>query len=187
MSAPTKLRGGSDSELTRFKRLWPSLSDSAREFWRAEFASDKTQAEIRSLLKSRLKVNLQWDRQLTSFRSWLDDQDLRDDQAERMAENESRIKAEHPDWTLEQVRDEVLKQSYFETLASGDWKLGLATSRQDRGWFVAKTDREKFEFDAAKAALKHAADLKAISSNSKLSDTEKLNAARGKLFGVEGT
>jgi hypothetical protein len=187
MSAPTKLRGGSDSELTRFKRLWPTLSESAREFWREQFVSELTRPQIRALLKSRLKVNLQWDRQLTEFRSWLSDQDLRDEQAARMTENESRIKDDHPDWTLEQVREEVLRQSYFETLASGNWKLGLATSRQDRGWFVAKTDREKFEFDAAKAALKHAAELKVISSNSKLSDTEKLNAARGKLFGVEGT
>ena len=44
--------------------------------------------------------------------------------------------------------------------------------------------RDKFEFDAAQAALKHAAELKTISSNSKLTEAEKVNIARAKLFGA---
>ena len=43
-------------------------------------------------------------------------------------------------------------------------------------------EREKFEFDSAKAALKASAELKAISA-SKLSDVEKIDAARRALFG----
>ena len=46
--------------------------------------------------------------------------------------------------------------------------------------------RDKFQFDAAEAALKHAAELK-VMSVSKLSEADKVNAARKKLFGVEGT
>ena len=42
---------------------------------------------------------------------------------------------------------------------------------------------EKFEFNAAKAALKCAATLKLISSNKNLSEADKVNAARAKLFG----
>jgi hypothetical protein len=45
------------------------------------------------------------------------------------------------------------------------------------------TLREKFEFDAAKACLKMLPELKVISSDSKLSETEKINAVRLKLFG----
>jgi len=45
--------------------------------------------------------------------------------------------------------------------------------------------KNKFEFDAAKAALKCAAELKVISSNKTLSETDKVNAARAKLFGGE--
>lgn len=43
--------------------------------------------------------------------------------------------------------------------------------------------RDKFEFDASKAALAAAATLKIISSNTKLSDVEKIQAARRALFG----
>ena len=43
-------------------------------------------------------------------------------------------------------------------------------------------DRDKFQFDAAKAALAAVAEIKNISA-SKLSDTEKIDAARQALFG----
>ena len=44
-------------------------------------------------------------------------------------------------------------------------------------------DREKFEFDAAKAALAKLPDLKLIASDKSLSDDDKLTAIREKLFG----
>ena len=44
-------------------------------------------------------------------------------------------------------------------------------------------DVDKSQCDAAQAALKHAGELKAIHSDSKLSETEKVNRARQKLFG----
>ena len=43
-------------------------------------------------------------------------------------------------------------------------------------------DRERFEFNAAEAALKAVGELKII-ANSKLSDVERIKAARRKLFG----
>jgi len=45
-------------------------------------------------------------------------------------------------------------------------------------------DREKFEFDAAKACLKELPELKTIASNGKLTQAEKIDAIRRKLFGV---
>jgi hypothetical protein len=125
--------GQPPSELTKLKLLWLSahFADSSRDYWREQFVSARTQADLRKELQSQLRINLASDKQLTAFRSWLDDQDARDRQAERMAENERRLKAEHPDWSLDQVREEVLKQSYFETLAIGDWKLGLKTVAAD--------------------------------------------------------
>lgn len=45
-------------------------------------------------------------------------------------------------------------------------------------------ERDKFEFDAATACLKVLPDLKEISANNKLSQTEKVQAIRLKLFGV---
>jgi hypothetical protein len=44
--------------------------------------------------------------------------------------------------------------------------------------------RDKFEFDAAKACLAQLPQLKVIAGNSKLSESDKINAIRTKLFGV---
>jgi hypothetical protein len=60
--------------------------------------------------------------------------------------------------------------------------LDLRRQAEDRLVQKAKLEREKFEFDAAKAALAQAAQLKTISA-SKLSDVEKIDAARRALFG----
>ncbi len=180
-----KMRGGSDSELTRFKLLWrDSMSESARGFWRELFLSQTTQADIRKQILAKLKIRLDWDKQLCVFRDWEADQVKRAAREERALENERRIIAEHPDWTLDQVRDEVLKQSYFETLAVGDFKLGLATSREHRGVKEQNLAEAKFQFDATKAALAKLDSLKAIRNNSKLSEDEKLEQARLELFGT---
>lgn len=146
MSASTKLRGGSDSELTRFKELWlkPAFAES-RSYWREQFASPRTQTDLRAELLKKLKVHLRHDNQLTAFRHWLADQDARDAQAERMQENERRLTEEHPDWTLDQVREEVLRQSYLETLATGNFKLGLAARKSDLTEQALKFDQEKFK------------------------------------------
>lgn len=63
-------------------------------------------------------------------------------------------------------------------------KSGLDLRRQAEQRLVEKDKlaREKFEFDAAKAALAQAAKLKTISA-SKLSDAEKIDQARLALFG----
>jgi hypothetical protein len=75
-------------------------------------------------------------------------------------------------------------QEQFAEMAIADedpkaWALIQRTAR-DREQL--KFDREKFEFDAAKAALAQAATLKTISI-SKLSDVEKITQARLALFG----
>src|SRR4051812_30862290 len=131
MSAPNKLRGASqgkpESELTKLKAAWRSLSEPARDFWRALFSSDTTQSQIRAQLLTKLKINLTRDNQLTDFRQWLLEQDLRDQEAERQLADEAQILSDHPDWSLDQAREETLKRSYFRSLSTGDFKLGLAT------------------------------------------------------------
>lgn len=145
MSAPKKPRGGSESEVTKFKLLWrDSLPPSAREYWRDQFASTRTQADLRAEIFAKLRINLKRDNQLTSFRDWLADQDLRDRQAERMEENERRIRDAHPGWSLDQVREEVLKQSYYEASATGDWKLGLKTVDKDLKAKAQATEEERY-------------------------------------------
>jgi hypothetical protein len=182
MSAPTKPQ--QEGELPKLKQLWPTLHESVQEYWREQFSSPRSQADIRKELSTKLKINLRWDNQLTKFRGWLGDQDLRDQQAERMQENERRLQQEHPDWSLDKVREEVLRQSYFETLATGDFKLGLKTVKAHQNQEVLALDRAKFEFDAAKSCLAKLPDLKTISTNKTLTETQKVEQIRLKLFGV---
>lgn len=134
MSKPTKLLGGSDSEISRFKMQWrDSMSESAREYWRELFSSDTSQAEIRKLIFAKLKIKLDYDKQLNRFRDWELNQQERNLQAERMREDERQLIEEHgEDWTLEEIRKEVLKRSYARTLATGDFEgLGLKTVSVD--------------------------------------------------------
>jgi hypothetical protein len=49
----------------------------------------------------------------------------------------------------------------------------------------SETARQKFEFDAAKAVLKHMAELKAITSDSDLSEEERTRRIRERVFGVQ--
>lgn len=210
MKHTPKLRGGSDSELTKLKALWrDSLSDLVRSAWRSRFASTDTQAAIRAEMKTKLKINLSFDSQLTNFRQWVEEQDAMDAEAERQTEEETRLREQHPDWDADRLRTEVINGSLRRALATGDFKgLGLKAVRADQaertGKFQAELEteklklakqaeeraqqefklaREKFEFDAAQAALKHAAELKTIST-SKLSEPEKVNRARQRLFGI---
>ena len=108
MSAPTKLRGGQNSEITRLKALWLTLSDDARSYWQELFVSQVTQAEIRKQLLAKLKINLRFDKQLNAFRDWELEQRARDLEAERQMEDERRALAENPDWTLDEARETVL-------------------------------------------------------------------------------
>jgi hypothetical protein len=177
--------GQPESELSRLKELWRTLSEDARAFWRSRLQSageGNTQPEIRRDILAKLKINLRHNSQLSDFKTWMERQDALDTQAERMQENERRLVVEHPDWSLDRVREEVLRQSYFETLATGDFKLGLKTVRADQNERILELDRAKFEFDAAKACLAKLPDLKAISEKPKLTEEEKTKAIQQILF-----
>ena len=188
MSASTKPRGTNsgkpETALAQLKAVWLRLPEATQDYWREQFCSSRKQSDLRAEIAKKLSVKLPADSKLTYFRDWLDDQDARDKQSERMAENERRIKSEHPNWTLDQVREETLKQSYFEALATGDFKMGLKTVTADVKAKSVTLDREKFEFDASKACLAQLPKLKAISTNKTLSEADKVNQTRQLLFGI---
>ena len=147
MSAPQKPRGGGNSELTRFKILWrDSLTESARDYWRALFVSQATQAEIRKQLSAKLKVQFNRDDQLTAFRNWLGEQDQWDEEGERQMDDERRLREAHPDWDAERLRSEVIAASYRRTLVTGDFKgLGLKTVNTDLKREALAFDKERFK------------------------------------------
>lgn len=146
MNAPKKLRGGTGSELTRFKILWrDSMSESARDFWRALFVSDSTQADIRRQLAGKLQVKFTRDDQLAAFRDWEFQQRMMDLESEQAAEEERRLVEEHPTWTKDQVRDDLLKRFYLRARARGDTELGLETVAADVKVQTLEFDKEKFK------------------------------------------
>jgi len=149
MKAPEKLpRQPADpppGELARLKQVWLGFSDDARACWQDLFASKAKPAQIRKKLLARLGINLRYDAQLNVFRDWELRQRVLDQHGEWMQEIERRLTALHPDWTLDQVREEVLRKAYFVTLACGDFKLGLQTVAQN-------LNAKKFALGEAKAA-----------------------------------
>jgi hypothetical protein len=182
MSAPRKLYGGGNAEATRLKALWPTLADEARECWRSLFLSDTAQSEIRRQLHEKLNINLRHDQQLKRFRNWLDEQDARDEEAERMLEDEQRLTEQFGDTlSSDEVRNRVLKASYARTLARGDFKLGLATALVDLKGKEASLEREKFEELKRKAAK--AEEAMGALGNAELTDEERKLRMR-ELFGV---
>lgn len=107
----------------------------------------------------------------------------------------------------ERLRVKVLNAAKHRALATGDFALGLSAVRVDQaeqtGKFTAQLEMarlglqkqaearaqqefllalEKFQFDAAKKSLEAVKELKTISA-SKLTDVEKIDAARKALFG----
>lgn len=175
-----KLKGGT-SELTRLKELWLTLEEPERDYWRARLVSLKTQKEIRREILEKLKIDLPHDSCLTYFRDWLNRQYERLWQAERMQENEDLLQKEHPDWTRDQLREEVLKRAYHESLNFANFKLGLSTARIDLADKSVQLQWEKFQFDAIKACLKRLPEVQAIAAKD-IPEEDKIYSIRELLF-----
>ena len=78
-----------------------------------------------------------------------------------------------------------LTQTAFELQAAKtkDAKLFIGLRRLRNSERFLNLERDKFQFDAAKACLKQLPALKVISQNKSLDEDAKLNAVREKLFG----
>lgn len=114
--------------MQRMKDVWKRMSDDARDYWREQlFLSHRKLSELRSEILAKFKIQFDYDARLSEFKNWIEDQDARDSHEERMQENERRLKEQHPDWTIDEIRQEVLRQSYLESLGAGNFKQGLAT------------------------------------------------------------
>ena len=179
---PNKLNRQNNHPLADLKSLWRTLSEVARAGCREWLDSDFTPAEIRQELASQLNIKLAYNNQLADFREWEKEQRRLDAEAERQADEDRRILAQHPKWNLELARETLLLRAYARAQIEGDLALGRQILRQDLQLQKLALDRDKFAFNAAQQALRAIAELKAISA-SQLSDVEKIHAARQALFG----
>ena len=177
----TKLRPG-NSEVTKLKGLWLTLSDDARSYWQELFVSPTSQAEIRKLLLAQLKVNLRFDKQLNQFRDWELEQRARDVEAERQLDDERELKSQFgEDWSLDQIREEVLRRSYARALQTGDFAAGRKTIVQDLNVKKVALDERKLLLLEKKAAAFDQA--KEVLGNKDLGEDEKRQRML-QLFGM---
>jgi len=95
-----------------------------------------------------------------------------------------KLQVSRPDWTAAQIQS--VGQSFFTALAleQQDPKQWLMIQQTSLKRDQLALDKNKFEFDATRAALAKLPQLKAISANSKLTEDQKLEQARLELFGV---
>lgn len=148
MNKEPKLRGQTAgqpaSELTRLKELWlkPEFAAS-RDYWLEQFASSRTQADLRAELLKKLKIKLGADKQLTTFRQWTEAQEEKWLLAAKSEERKKELLADG--LTLEEAQDVLLSESAAYCTAARDFKLGLRVSAEISKVKVTSLDEEKFK------------------------------------------
>jgi hypothetical protein len=184
MQQHRKPKAGPPSEMTRLQILWDkSLSDEEKDYWREQLQSELPVPEIRRLILDKLKINLQYNNQFTRFREFVKRRDKRDEAVGQMTDDENALLEQHPDWTLDQVRDEVLKRAYARVYNDGDIPLGLDIVRVHINLKRYLLERDKYELEATQRCYDDLPGLQDIRRDSGLSIQEKLRAIRRKLFG----
>ena len=183
-----KIQGGGGSALTALK------ARCLREFERdkvsstldqiMQWAADEknTNAIIRHRVGEFFNIDLSRDSQLSCFYSWVK-------LTRKTMEREGKIqhwleceKLEHPELSDAELFRRGQRKFNLLAIAEEDPESWVKIQKEQREREQLVLDRQKFEFDAAKLALSAVAQLKTISA-SKLSDVEKIDAARKALFG----
>ena len=129
MNRPRKL-SHPESEVTKLKVLWrDALPEAEQDYWREQFASTRTLLNLREELQSKYNIKLTHNEQLRRFCHWVEDEDLRKEQADDVACD--RAELEGQGLTGKQLRDELVRRMKERALARGDFKLGEAAVRLD--------------------------------------------------------
>lgn len=123
--------------------------------------------------------------------AWLEQQQnnqLIDDWSETM---EAKLREFNPQADQDKVRQFVIAHLIKKAAATSNDKLALAAiDRQQKERSEERADRqfqlelEKFQFSAAEAALKHAAFLIDTRNNKSLTDAQKVQAIRDRMWGT---
>lgn len=99
---------------------------------------------------------------------------------------ESMLEAEraaNPNITQEELDRQGLKLFTLLSIRKRDTKSFVSLQRSQKDRETLRLEREKFEFDAAAAALAKLPELLALTRDTSLSDDDRLEQARLKLFG----
>lgn len=162
MSKPTKLIGTAsgkpETALQKLKAAWLRLPEATQDYWREQFSSSRKQSDIRAELAKKLGVKLPHDSKLTKFRSWLDDQDQRDQIAAESEEDRRRFEQLFPNDTPQQIQEKMLVAFQARALTRGDAGLGkfmLRHSLAERRFAASREDAAKASRSDEEKALEY--------------------------------
>ena len=164
------------------KKLWYRLSDDDQAYWKDLFASPTPGPEIRRQLAAIYGIKLLFDHELARFLRWEHNWQIAVEETERLKDDDLFGRALNPDTSRPAVRDACLVRTYRRAQVTGDFALGLNAIRHDLDIDRAALDEQKFQYDAAAAALKAWAKIQPI-AESNLTWDEKIQELRRALFG----
>jgi len=122
---PATTPGNPFEGIKRLKIIWRnSMSKEDQNYWRSRFNSDVTQKVLRAELLDKLHINLVKDKKLTVFRQWVQDRDKQLAREQKLNECREKLIIEHPDWTTDQVRDELHRRDMEACWLQQDFKEG---------------------------------------------------------------
>jgi hypothetical protein len=151
---------------------------------RFERSPTPTNAQMRERILERFGIRLKRDEQLSKFWPWQWRQAQWDQLGDIVSQDEEMLADKFPHISRDRLRDATIKRMYALADLQKDPKLGLKVMAADLKDKVTTLDRDRFEFDAARACLARLPELKAISTQKGLSENDKVQQIRLKLFGV---
>jgi hypothetical protein len=116
--------------------------------------------------------------------NWQEEQERLEEFNEAAESFREAFARELPSATMEQAHEATLAWLHLKGSASNDQKLMRFVLTELRKARTLSHEREKFQWDAARAALKCLPRLKALASDKSMDEPARLEAARKHLFGV---
>ena len=183
-----------NAPLSRLKR-----SSTEDKNWAFDLGKTMSSAQAREQIKERLGIELNWDAQYATFRSWfwrilqmqrhseLSNEAVR--QFVKVANGASlrayALKRLHamsdmladPKMAMEVVRIELEEEKLRIHREIETQKIAMREKE-------ISLDRERFEWSAAEAAMKAWSDIKIIAADGDMTNAQKIQAVRLKLFGT---
>ncbi len=150
--------------------------------WRSDPAL--TTAAARQRLAERFAIQLHRDRQLSSFWKWQLGQAAVDTIKDIMEWDEDELQRRFPNITRDRIRDIVIKRGYAIAEMKEDLPLSLRVAAEDRRDRYLSLTIERWQLDVAAAAMAVLPQLREIVESDGLSEDEKLDQMRRRMFGV---
>ncbi len=115
------------SEVTMMKEKWLQLTQEERKFWCGILFSKAKARYVRARIRKGFGIDLGKKNQLRRFRDWVRKVRKAEYDAIRNQEREDKFKSEHPEWSLDRVREEVIKESYEWNREQKEFRIAIQT------------------------------------------------------------